>query len=650
MRLIRGKCELAEALASAHNCQSFRAYCEIRDRVCQVLSRTWANPSSPPYLLNASPLFVATLRQHVGRGPRTGFDDVRLDEENLRARLRELQTKDSSDLFCPEPDILGANGVVWGDGLLTCDSLLFYEVLIALDRAGKLPAERSAAMLFAEHTSSWGGFAACIKRLYSNATVLLIGDPMSFVTSYTYLQTAFPGASCLFVDTPDLALTLNDPKSHDFIFIPEDYLGCLPIKGIDLAVSIHTLQNLAASAVDRLVGGLTRLETQALYSWNSDRCRRNTRMTSVRAIIEQYFNLEMYSRHCDKKRIETKAHDKDVEMHLVGCRKPIKSHRVSTESASRVCLAMPLYNETEVLTEALDSLLAQTYSNFELVVLDDSTKEEPGEIVKQYAQNDSRIRYLRNPTRKGMIRNWRACVDAAGSDARYFAWVGDHDLWDPNWLQRLVDVLDSDPRVVLTYPASVRIHGDGTDALRFSQVFDTRGKRTLKRIYSIYRHAAGFGNMVYGLYRLDALHRAGRFRSLLLPDVVLLWELALEGQFRQVHQHLWYRRHLGLTSIQRQRQTLFPDAPWFLYVPWPIWNTLVLLWFMALKPGAGSPRRRLAGMVSACLFFWRFRGQLLDGTPFESVSEFWKKLKKKMVSPQDLILTCLRRLRGHLAS
>jgi glycosyltransferase involved in cell wall biosynthesis len=62
---------------------------------------------------------------------------------------------------------------------------------------------------------------------------------------------------------------------------------------------------------------------------------------------------------------------------------------------------MPLYNQTEFLIVVLQSLLAQTYRDFRLVVVDDSTESEPGEIVKEFALKDKRICYIKNEFRMG---------------------------------------------------------------------------------------------------------------------------------------------------------------------------------------------------------------------------------------------------------
>ena len=68
--------------------------------------------------------------------------------------------------------------------------------------------------------------------------------------------------------------------------------------------------------------------------------------------------------------------------------------------------------------------------------------------------------------------------------------------------------------------------------------------------------------MVYGVMRTDAARRAGIFREVLCPDRLLMAELTLQGEIRQVPDVLWFRRQFSVGSVARQRSSLFaPDGP-----------------------------------------------------------------------------------------
>lgn len=257
----------------------------------------------------------------------------------------------------------------------------------------------------------------------------------------------------------------------------------------------------------------------------------------------------------------------------------------------RAVFGIPAYDGTEHLCEALESLLSQSYRDFAIVVTDDSSSEEPAEIIRRYAERDRRIVYRRNERRLGMAANWRAAFLLAREtfpSMELFAWGSDHDVWHPRWLAELVAALDADPEAVLAYPHSFRIDGEG-GVLRAPWSFDTRGATSPSRRLELAVEGMSAGNMVYGLARADALAAAGIFRSVLAPDRLLLTELAVRGRFLQVDDILWYRRFAKAVTNERQRTTLFAGRPPpHAHLPWWLVHSGVIAWTVAVT-GSAAP-------------------------------------------------------------
>lgn len=291
-----------------------------------------------------------------------------------------------------------------------------------------------------------------------------------------------------------------------------------------------------------------------------------------------------------------------------------------------VCLGMPLYNQTEFLVQALESLLAQSYRNFRLVIVDDSTSVQPGKIVRQLAAEDERIHYVHNASRKGLVDNWRACFLHAG-EADYFAWVSDHDIWHPEWLGKLVHTLNTSPNAVLAYPVFIRITTADDRINKPPRHFSTTGLSDFKRVLGVSWDAQAFGKMVYGLFRASALRRAGIFRRILFPDVVLLFEISLQGDIVQVDEELWSLRRMKKFSIARQKMSLFTRKPWYIYLPWPLVNTLVLGWHTVITPYKKDPGHRYLGFVATFMYLYRNLGKLGEGSWIGSYRE-WTRGKK----------------------
>ena len=290
---------------------------------------------------------------------------------------------------------------------------------------------------------------------------------------------------------------------------------------------------------------------------------------------------------------------------------------------NRVCLGMPLYNQTRYLTEALNSIIDQSYKDFQLIIIDDSNISEPGQIVKKTASCDNRIHYFKNKSRKGLVANWKACFQYADR-AEYFAWVSDHDLWHPNWLETMVHALDANPSALLACPQTVCITKageklcDGTRSL-----FSTLGMSEKQRVKAICE-AKGFGNMVYGLFRADAIRQAGIFRRVLFPDVILIHEISLRGDIMQIDEDLWYRRKIAEFSIDRQKRTLFTKKPWHIFLPWLLVNASVIAWQSSLKAHNANLRRRLLGLEMAFRYLIRWLDMLGFCSQIGSVRQWYR--------------------------
>ncbi|MEM1368889.1 MAG: glycosyltransferase [Cyanobacteria bacterium P01_H01_bin.15] len=111
----------------------------------------------------------------------------------------------------------------------------------------------------------------------------------------------------------------------------------------------------------------------------------------------------------------------------------------------KVSVSIPTYNRAHYLTYAVQSVLSQTYADFELIISDDGSRDRTPELVKNWQQQDSRIRYVRHPQNIGRSRNMRSGFDAATGD--YFIKFDDDDALTPHFLEKMVAILDQRPEV-----------------------------------------------------------------------------------------------------------------------------------------------------------------------------------------------------------
>jgi hypothetical protein len=279
-------------------------------------------------------------------------------------------------------------------------------------------------------------------------------------------------------------------------------------------------------------------------------------------------------------------------------------------SGPRVVIGIPTYNKARWLGEALESLLGQTFRELALVVVDDGSSDGTVEIARALARRDGRLQVFVNPARLGMLGNTNRALRLPRElfpDAPYLALGSDHDVWDPRWLAALVALLDADPGVVLAYSLTRRIDDDGAEYPDQKPPWrmETRGIADPRaRMRHAFRRMAA-GDMIYGLFRARALDRVGGYRPVLVPDRLLLCELALHGTFAQAPEVLWRRRFRGLASLDRQRAAFFLDVePAWVRWPWWLQHAAALAWDYGAR-GKGAP----AGLGRAA--GWRLAGEYL---------------------------------------
>jgi len=113
----------------------------------------------------------------------------------------------------------------------------------------------------------------------------------------------------------------------------------------------------------------------------------------------------------------------------------------------KVSVCIPAYNGTPYLAEAIESVLVQTFKNYELIIVDDCSTDATPEIAEKYAQQDSRIMCYRNEHNLGMAGNWNRAILLARGE--YVKLLCADDVIEPEYLQTFMDVLDTHPNVSL---------------------------------------------------------------------------------------------------------------------------------------------------------------------------------------------------------
>jgi glycosyltransferase involved in cell wall biosynthesis len=210
-----------------------------------------------------------------------------------------------------------------------------------------------------------------------------------------------------------------------------------------------------------------------------------------------------------------------------------------------VTIGLPVYNGEKYLEQALDGLLAQTLTDFELIISDNASTDRTAEICHEYAARDARIRYVRQPTNIGAGPNHNILVPMARG--RYFKWAGHDDLYAPELLEKCVAALANHPDVVLAHVHDGLIDEAGTITALPSYPLETTSPAAHVRLRSLLRENGG--NDFYGVMTTDVVRGVRPHDSYHNADRAFMAQLILAGPFVQVPEVLYYRRdHDGRAS------------------------------------------------------------------------------------------------------
>lgn len=220
------------------------------------------------------------------------------------------------------------------------------------------------------------------------------------------------------------------------------------------------------------------------------------------------------------------------------------------EGTDRVMISvgMPVYNGEDYIASSIQSILDQTYSDFELIISDNASSDGTEAICREFATKDSRIRYYRNAENLGAARNYNRLVDLAR--ARYFRWSNADDLLHPTLHERCLEVLESNSAAVLSYGKTVIINEIGEETGNYEDNLNITDGMASDRFAKFFEQV-GLTNAIYGLMRTDAVRRTSIFGDGSLPaaDIGFMAELILIGQFVEIPERLFYRRmHPDATS------------------------------------------------------------------------------------------------------
>jgi len=220
-----------------------------------------------------------------------------------------------------------------------------------------------------------------------------------------------------------------------------------------------------------------------------------------------------------------------------------------------VTIGMPVYNGEKFIKNALDSILSQTYTNFELIISDNASTDSTQDICLEYVKNDKRIQYYKQTKNIGIYHNFKFVL--LKSNSKYFQWAATDDLWHSTFLEKNITFLENNENYVGSISEIKFFHNlpDGwksivkniqpenfTKGLDVQPICGTYSNRI--NILLKLRKESG----LYAVYRTEVLKKSVNVDEINLWGFQILFQIAKFGQINVLDEVLMYEYEYGETG------------------------------------------------------------------------------------------------------
>lgn len=202
-------------------------------------------------------------------------------------------------------------------------------------------------------------------------------------------------------------------------------------------------------------------------------------------------------------------------------------------------IGVPAYNAETHLAAALESLLHQTYRNFQVIIADNASTDRTPDICAEFEKRDSRVRVIRQTENLGGPRNFNYVGRLARG--KFFKWAATNDICEPRMLENCVNALEENPDCVLAYPETYLIAESGEIQSAYEDPLEASDNDGASRFLSVLS-TLQLNNAQYGLIRSDSLLRTKFEGAYASGDIPFMAELALHGKFLRLPERLFKRR------------------------------------------------------------------------------------------------------------
>ncbi|CEG12616.1 putative glycosyl transferase, family 2 [groundwater metagenome] len=219
----------------------------------------------------------------------------------------------------------------------------------------------------------------------------------------------------------------------------------------------------------------------------------------------------------------------------------------------KVSIGMPVWNGEDFIKLTLDSLLAQDFKDFEIIVSDNASTDNTKKICEEYVKKDERIKYILQDENIGADKNFNFVLDRAIGE--YFMWAAYDDLWEPAYISEMIKALNNNKSVILASCINDEIDENGNLIKTYFCPVGISPKGTIfKRVFSFLNKGIA-GYIIFGLMKTQIIKKIGGFgvfkekirkdrlnRGVYAVDGLTVFRLIFEGDFYIVNKVLFHHR------------------------------------------------------------------------------------------------------------
>ena len=259
---------------------------------------------------------------------------------------------------------------------------------------------------------------------------------------------------------------------------------------------------------------------------------------------------------------------------------------------SKISIGLPVYNGERFLRSKIDSILNQTYTNFELIISDNCSNDETQKICEEYIKKDNRIKYHRQEKNFGVTWNFEFVLEKSNGD--YFMWTGVDDILLPEFIEKNIIVLEENKECVASIskinsyqPDDEIIQIDKND-LEYSEfikkirnyvrprsIFPIRGDFQTKARAYLKKSSC---QVIYSIFKSDVIKKSIISESFLGNDWAIFLNVLKYGNLAVIDEVLMYEYERGISakglisSTKQFNKGIGVIFPWFSLTKWCVKN------------------------------------------------------------------------------